>query len=291
MKQKKQWIGYLYLLPMIILVVTFLLYPFITGLVLSFFSTKYGFGDMSFAGFNNYIKILQNELFGIALKNSLIWVLVGLVINSVIPMALALLLNREFRGKSIALGAMLIPWLTPVVGFAMMSKWLLEPEMGVVNIFLKNIGLINKGINFIGSHELAFPTVILLNFLQFCPFGVLLMLSALSVIPKEQYEAMQVDGANKFQIFRSLIMPSVGTMTGFMLFLGVVWTFSNYSLIYIMTKGGPSHSTYTIPIMIYEKAFTEFNVGQSTALATMTGLFLIIGGYFYTKKIYKPIES
>lgn len=86
-------------------------------------------------------------------------------------------------------------------------------------------------------------------------------------------------------------MPSVGTMTGFMLFLGVVWTFSNYSLIYIMTKGGPSHSTYTIPIMIYEKSFAEFNVGQSTALATMTGLFLIIGGYFYTKKIYKPIES
>lgn len=121
--------------------------------------------------FQQLHKILQNELFGHCSQELIDMGARWLVINSVIPMALALLLNREFRGKSIALGAMLIPWLTPVVGFAMMSKWLLEPEMGVVNIFLKNIGLINKGINFIGSRELAFPTVILLNFGSSAPSG------------------------------------------------------------------------------------------------------------------------
>lgn len=290
MKVKSHAVGYLYLLPVALLVSVFLFYPFLNGIVLSFFSTKFGFGEMSFAGFKNYLDILKDNLFTTAVKNSFVWVVVSLVLNTVGPMALAILLNRTFRGKKFTIAAMLIPWLTPVVGFAMMNKWLLEPGLGIVNKILENLGFIHHGINFIGSEHSALATMIILNFWQFCPFGVLLILSALSVISDEQYEAMKVDGANGWRIFIHLIIPVTGNMLGFLLFLGTVWTFSNYSLIYVTTKGGPSFSTYTLPMMIYDKAFNEFNAGQSSALATMAGTFLIIIGIIYFKFLYKPNE-
>lgn len=285
--KKKSAKGYLFILPVLILVAVFLFYPFLRGAWISFFKTKYGYGDMDFCGLQNYFKVLQDEHFGVALKNSLIWVVVCTVINTVVPTAIALLMNREFRGKQVAIGAILIPWLTPVVGFAMMNKWLLEPTVGLINTFLKNIGILSIGINFLGSTKLAFPVLILLNCFQFWPFGVLLNLSALSTIPEDQYEAMRIDSANGWQIFRYLILPAIGKMIGFLMFLGIVWSFSSYSLIWIMTKGGPSYATYTIPIIIYEKAFQNINVGQSTALATLTGVILILLGFLYFKFIYK----
>ncbi len=278
--------GYMLLLPIMVLVSLFMLYPFLKGIWLSFFGTKYGYGDMDFVGLANYIKIINNEFFLTALKNSGIWVLFSMILNMVIPTFIAILMNRSYRGKNVSIAAVLIPWLTPIVGMAMMSRWLLEPEVGVINNFLINIGLLKQGINFLGSIELAFPIIILLNFLQFCPFGILLNLAALSTIPEEHYEAMRIDGAGGWNIFAHLIMPSIGRMLGFLLFFGIVWTFNSYGLIYITTGGGPSHATYTIPVMIYEKAYKVINVGQSTALATMTGVVLIVLGFLYFKFVY-----
>ena len=131
--KNNQKIGYLFLLPIFILVCIFLLYPFLKGFSLSFFETKYGFGEMRFAGLKNYKTIFQDEHFFIALRNSMIWVVGVIVLNTIVPLFIAILLNREFLGKGIAMGLLLIPWLTPVVGAAMLSKWLLEPEIGVIN--------------------------------------------------------------------------------------------------------------------------------------------------------------
>lgn len=116
------------------------------------------------------------------------------------------------------------------------------------------------------------------------------MSSALSVIPNELYEAMRIDGASPKKILSNLILPIAGPMISFMTFLGIVWTFSNYSLIYILTKGGTNYSTYTVPILIYEKAFSEFQVGQSMALASMVGALLIALGILFGKSFFKKVE-
>ena len=288
--KNNQKIGYLFLLPIFILVCIFLLYPFLKGFSLSFFETKYGFGEMRFAGLKNYKTIFQDEHFFIALRNSMIWVVGVIVLNTIVPLFIAILLNREFLGKGIAMGLLLIPWLTPVVGAAMLSKWLLEPEIGVINGILHSLGMIGS-INFLGSPDTALITTIIVNFWQFCPFGVLLSLAALSTIPEELYEAMRVDGAGRWTILKRLIMPLTGKIVGFLGFLGFVWTFSNYSLIYMLTKGGPSFSTYTIPLMIYEKAFSEYNVGQSVTLASVVGFVLIGLGMIFFRFVYKSNED
>lgn len=284
MIKRNQKEGYLFLLPLVILVGIFLLYPFLKGMVLSCFATKYGFGDMEFSGFKNFIAVMKREEFQIAIKNSLVWVFVSVALNTTIPALIAIALNRDFWGKTVVFGVMLLSWITPVVGYSMMWKWLLEPELGIVNRLLMSIGLVEQPINFLGTTQLALPTCIILNFLQFCPFGVLLVTSALTVIPKEEYEAMSIDGAGFIEKMRYLIMPAIGSMIGFLTFLGIVWTFSNYSLIYILTKGGPSYSTYTVPMMIYEKAFSEFQVGQSLALATIMSVVLIAVGIIFFRK-------
>jgi len=289
-KQKNQKIGYLFLAPLAVVVAVFLLYPFIKGFLLSFFATKYGFGNMNFSGLQNYISIIKTEEFGIAIKNSLVWVVSGLILTTVFPMGIAILINRNFVGKQIVMGCMLISWMTPVVGFSMMWKWLLEPQLGIVNKILENLGLIECSINFLGDSKWALGICIFLNFLQFFPFGVLLMSSALSVIPNELYEAMKIDGASLIKILSHLTLPVAGPMVSFMAFLGIVWTFSNYSLIYILTKGGPNYATYTVPIMIYEKAFSEFQVGQSLAFASMIGILLIAIGILFGKSFFKKVE-
>jgi multiple sugar transport system permease protein len=288
--KKDAFKGYILLLPVIVLVTLFMFYPFLKGIWLSFFGTKYGFGEMDFVGLKNYINIVNNEFFFLALKNSLIWVVFSMILNIVVPTSIAVLMDRPYRGKQVSIAAVLIPWLTPVVGLAMMSRWLLEPEVGVINSMLRNLGIVRQGINFLGSTELAFPVMIFLNFFQFCPFGILLTSAALSTISQEHYEAMSIDGAGGWKIFTNLIMPSIGRMLGFLLFFGIVWTFNSYGLIYILTGGGPSHATYTIPVMIYEKAYKSINVGQSTALATMTGVVLITLGFFYFRSVYKNTD-
>ena len=279
--------GYVCLLPLAILVGLFMLFPFLNGLYLSFFSTKFGFGDLKFAWFHNYINAIQMDGFIPALWHSFIWVAVTLVLNSIVPLFVALLINREFKGKSLILGGILIPWITPVIAFSMIFKWILEPNFGVLSRILKDMGLINQGIDFLGNPDYALLTLIFLNFWQFMPLGVLLLSSALSTIPKEHYEAMKVDGANYMQTLKNLIMPCIGNMMGFSMFLGTVQTFNNYVLIYMLTRGGPVGSTVTIPLLIYQKAFVEFNVGYAMALASMVGLILIILGVWYFRKFLK----
>ncbi len=286
-RSKNQSMGYVCLLPLAILVGLFMLFPFLNGLYLSFFSTKFGFGDLKFAWFDNYINAIQMDGFIPALWHSFIWVAVTLLLNSVVPLFIALLINREFKGKSLILGGILIPWITPVIAFSMIFKWILEPNFGVLSRILKDMGLINQGIDFLGNPDYALLTLIFLNFWQFMPLGVLLLSSALSTIPKEHYEAMKVDGANYMQTLKNLIMPCIGNMMGFSMFLGTVQTFNNYVLIYMLTRGGPVGSTVTIPLLIYQKAFVEFNVGYAMALASMVGLILIILGVWYFRKFLK----
>lgn len=104
MEQKNQKIGYLFLAPLTIIVAVFLLYPFVKGFILSFFETKYGFGSMSFSGLKNFISIVKEEKFGVAIKNSMIWVVFGLILNTVFPMGIAILINRDFVGKKVCMG-------------------------------------------------------------------------------------------------------------------------------------------------------------------------------------------
>jgi len=287
MKTKKQYVGYLFLSPILILIILFLIYPFINVIRISFYSTRFGFGDMEFCGFKNFVTIFQDEVFRESIKNSFYWTIGSLLLQLSIPLGLALLLNKRFRGVALFRSMILIPWITPVVGIAMMTRWILEPQLGLANKILLGIGLLREPINFLGSMTNALPTLLTISSWQFIPFGTLLMIAALQTISSELYDAIKIDGANSWQIFRFLTFPLIGSMVGFVFFFGFVWNFNTFAIIWMTTRGGPVNSTMTLPVLLYKKAFKSFNMGEAAAIATLVGLFLMVVGFLFFKYLWK----
>lgn len=288
--RKNQIAGLLYLAPVLLLIITFFLYPSIEIIKTSFYQTKYGI-HFKYVGLENYHLIFHDELFRISLINSLIWTVAGLTLQLSIPLGTALLINQRFIGNTFARGAMLIPWITPSVIIAIMARWILEPSLGMLNDVLLKVGIVGQPINFLGSTSAALPTLIVMQTWQFIPFGTLLILAALQTIPRDLYDAMKVDGAGSFQIFRYLIFPRIGPMIGFVVFLAFVWNFNVFDKIWLTTQGGPVNATMTLPILVYRRTFKTFRMGQSSTIASIIVVSLIILGIMYFKYLWKPTEQ
>ncbi|MBA7481290.1 Lactose transport system permease protein LacF [subsurface metagenome] len=286
-KIKNNIFGYLYLSPVLVLIIVFLIYPFLNVIKVSFFSAKFGFGEMSYAGLKNYISLFQDEVFLKSIYNSVIWTIGNVLLQLSIPLGIALLLNRKFKGATLIKTLIIIPWIAPVVGIAMITKWTLEPQLGIANRILLSLGWIDKQINFLGSMNNAFPTLLFINSWQFIPFGTILILAALQTISTELYDAVKIDGANSWQTFCYLIFPIIGSMIGFVFFFGLVYSLNSFALIWITTKGGPVNATMTLPVLIYQKAFMSFNAGEASAIATLMGALLIIIGFLFFKYLWK----
>jgi multiple sugar transport system permease protein len=287
---KKQATGLLYLAPVLILIIAFFLYPSISIIKTSFYQTRYGI-NFNFAGLKNYLVIFGDEVFHASLVNSLIWTVTGLILQLTIPLGTALLLNQRFGGNTFARATMLVPWITPSVIIAIMARWILEPELGMLNSILLRLGIVDDPINFLGSTTAALPTLIIAQTWQFIPFGTLLILAALQTIPRALYDAMKVDGAKPLQLFRYLIVPKISPMIGFMVFLAFVWNFNVFDKIWLTTQGGPVNATMTLPVLVYKRAFKTFRMGQSSAVGTITVVGLIILGIIYFKYLWKPIKQ
>ena len=286
----KKYRGLIYLAPVLLLIGLFFIYPAISIIRMSFYETRYGI-ELSFAGLENYANIMTNSMVQKSVINSLIWTVLGLFLQLSIPLGTAILLNQKFYGNTFARSAMLIPWITPSIIIAILARWMLEPSLGVFNDIITSLGLVGNPVNFLGSPNLALPTLIIMQTWQFIPFGTLLILSALQTIPSSLYDSMKVDGAGPFQLFRYLIFPRIGPMIGFMGFLAFVWNFNVFDKIWLTTQGGPGYSTTTLPLLVYKRAFKTFRLGQSTALASIIVVGLILFGILYFKYLWQPVES
>lgn len=284
---KREWIGYLLILPVILLIFGLYGYPLFDLVRVSLHETRFGFGESKFSGLTNYKRIFIDPYFQQALSNSLKWTAFNLVLQLSIPLGLALLLNQRFKGNTFARVLMLVPWITPVVVVAILVRWLLEPSLGIVNRILKDVGFIGRPINFLGSPQYALPTLVAVNTWQFLPFGTLLILAALQTIPREICEAARVDGAGSWRLFRHILFPLLMPVTGFVGFLAFVWNFNTFALIWLTTQGGPLNTTLTLPVLIYRRAFRGFAMGDAAAMAALVGLILVGLGIFYFKVLWR----
>ncbi|MFQ5796920.1 MAG: carbohydrate ABC transporter permease [Candidatus Bipolaricaulia bacterium] len=284
---RRERTGYLLILPVLLLIFGIYGYPLFDLARISFHQTRFGFGDLEFSGLANYGQILQDSYFHKALYNSLLWTVLNLILQLPIPLVLALMLNRKFRGNTLARVLMLVPWITPVVVVAILTRWILEPNLGIVNTLLSSTGLISGRISFLGSPQYALPTLMAVNTWQFIPFGTLLILAALQTVPREIYEAARVDGVGAWQLFRHILFPLLGSVIGFVGFLAFVWNFNTFALIWLTTQGGPLNTTLTLPVLIYRKAFRGFAMGEASAMATLVGIALVGLGILYFKYLWR----
>lgn len=279
---REKYIKYLYILPLFILLAVIYIHPVLRTFYFSFFNLPFGTAKGTFIGLGNYKQLFKDPAFLQALKNSFIWALGNLILQSVGAMFIAVMINQKYKGKNIVRSLVLMPWIVPVAAIAVVMRWIFLPHLGIVNEALLKIGIIKEPINFFGSH-LAMPTLMFINSWKFIPIGVLLISSALQTIPQSIYEAAEVDGASKIKQFFQITFPLISPMLGFTSFVIFVLNFNAFDIIWMITQGGPGGTTETLPILVYRTAFKSFRLGESSAIAVIIALILGIIGLLFFK--------
>lgn len=274
-------VTYLYILPILVLIGIIFIYPLSQVLISSFYNIRLGAQEGIFVGPDNYRLIFSEPVFWKSVRSSLIWTFGNLILQLIIPLGVAILLNQKLRGLHFARTLILLPWIIPMVALAVSMRWMLLPGIGIFNEILKNT--IGAQINFLGSQSAAMPTLIILNTWKWLPFGTLLILTALQTIPREVYEAARVDGANFWKQFIYITFPLLGKVIWFMGYLILVWNFNTFDTIWLTTEGGPGHIMQTLTILVYRRAFKVFRLGEGAAIATMSAAFLMVMGILYFK--------
>jgi len=278
---------YLLIAPAMIIILAMVFVPAVNAILMSFQSYDLRRpSDIGFVGLSNYGEVLQDQLFWQSLFRTILWVVFGVGFQFVFGFALALLLNKKFKGRGIARSVSLIPWVTPGVLIGLMWRWIYDGSYGVLNDILLKLGLIQDKIPFLAQESTAFPSVVVTIIWQGIPFFALMLLAGLQGVPGELYEAADIDGANAFQKLFKVTIPSVKNTIFVTTLLRIIWVANSVDVIFNMTGGGPAYSTQTLSVYIFNKA-TSLNLGYSSAMSILLTLMLLLVAVPYLKNMFK----
>jgi len=220
-----------------------------------------------FVGLRNYVSVISDTLFLLALKNALIWTVLSMIFQVFLGLALALLLYQSFKGKRIFQVITLLPFALPPVALAVAWKWLYDPIYGVINYFITAfLGV--KPINFF-SKDLALYSVTLVNIWKAFPFYALFFLAGLASIPNEIFESALIDGAGTFSRLRYITLPLLKDLIIVLSIFSAIWTFNYFDLIYAMTHGGPAHATEILATLAYRYIFYQLRFDYAAATSVI----------------------
>jgi multiple sugar transport system permease protein len=281
---RRKLLGILFILPTILFLAIFILYPVISNLVLSFTDARLMKGEFSFVGFENYAKLFSNKMFLKYTWNTVTWTVFSVAGQLLLGLGLALLINRELRGGTLLRSFLLIPYVVPAVAISLITKWIFNGDYGIASTWLQNIGWIEYKQSPLALYGGAMAILIIVNVWRSYPFPMLIYWAALKGINREMYEAAEVDGANKLQSFRYITLPQLRNTTIVLVILRIVWTATYFDLIWMVTGGGPAGSTTHLPIMIYQASFGTFRIGYASAISILLGLVLFVCIIFYVRK-------
>ncbi len=269
-------IAFPFVLPVVIIMTVFILWPFINAILLSFTVRSLATRSDQYVGLMNYARLLEDSDFIGAVSNTIGFTIVSLCFKFVIGMAVALMLNSRLPFRSVLTGVILLPWIVPEVVTALTWRSIYDPIFGGLNPVLSQLGLISRPIGWLSEPSLALPSVIAVNVWKGLPFYILLLLAGLKAIDREQLEAAEVDGANIIQRFRNITLPSLRYVIISTLLLSAISTFNTFGLVYLMTGGGPGGATRLFSILAYEKAIIGLRFGPGVATTLMIAPVLAI---------------
>lgn len=264
-KLKRTFSVGLFVLPAMIPLIVFWIYPILKSLYISFTDWDYMSPNYNFVFFDNFKALFGDVRFYDALRNTVVFSLGTLIPTIVLGLMLALLLQKSFKGSGIIRFILFSPWITPTVAISIVWTWIFQPDTGIANVILNRIGL--TGLQWIKSSQTAMLAVIIVTVWKSLGYAMIFYLSALEKVPKELYEASGLDGARGWQRFRDVTLPCISPTTFFLMIITMVNSLQAYDQIQILTQGGPSGSTRTLLYMYYQLGFEEFNMGQATAVA------------------------
>ncbi|MCC6802802.1 MAG: sugar ABC transporter permease [Anaerolineae bacterium] len=273
-------VGYLLVAPAMLLVVAVLVYPTLFNLSIAVqewsWSTPAG-AEKPFVGLANFMQLFNSSRFWNSVGISLMLVVGGVVVQYVLGMGLALLLNRQFRGQRIFRSIFILPMVLAPIVIGIQWRYLLSGNFGVINYLIEQTGL--QAPRWLSDPSLGLPILIMVDTWTWLPFVTVILLAALQQLPQEVLEAAEVDGANAFRRFYHIVLPMLRPATVIVLLLRSTEIFRAFDVVYVLTGGGPGRTTEVLGMLLYRTAFVEGNLGVAAALSVFIGVIgMVIGG-------------
>lgn len=290
MYSKKRAIGkitsWLFILPAMMVVILLLLYPVMSSIFYSLTNKNLIKPAYTFVGLQNYKMILTDKTFWMAFTTNVKWTILSLLGQLIVGFSAALALNRIKRGSGVYRTLLIIPWAFPSIVLAFSWKWILNGVYGFLPNLLLKLGICSTPPEFL-SGSLAFPTLVFVNIWFGAPLMMVNILSALQTLPRDQYEAAQLDGATSLQSFAYITIPHIRNVIGLLVVLRTIWVFNSFDIIYLITGGGPANKTMTVPIYAYNLGWGLKQLGRSSAVTVLLLIFLLIVCSMYFKLLNK----
>lgn len=292
--------GFLLTVPAIAVLLTVIAAPILKGVYMSFMN--YGIKEVSgkaapvWNNFKNYTDLFHSggingnvvEYF-LTTLNFVFWTV---AVQFVIGLALALLLNTKVKGRGVFRGLFLVPWTIPSVVVALLWRLMLNNSYGIINWMMNRVGIIETtSFDWLNSPNFALPAVVIAAVWRQLPYMMVMLLAGLQSVDRSQIEAARIDGATFMQTLRHVTLPTIRPVIFSSIWIAIMNNFQMYTIIQLMTGGGPNEATYTLSIAAYKKAFTDYNFGQGAAIGVMWLIFLTVVTVIINKLSAKSAEN
>lgn len=264
----------LFLLPVMLPMLLFWIYPILKAVWISFTNWDYMSPQYQFVGFRNYSSLLKSTAFSQALRNTLYFGIITVIPTLLLGFCLAVLVNRMRAGRRLCQFILLSPWVTPAVAVSLVWLWIYNPDTGFANMLLETLHL--PALKWIHSSKTSMLSVAVVTVWKSVGYAMIFYITAFGRIPSELLEAARVDGANRFQVLKCITIPLVSPTTLFLAVISTINSLQAYDQIQILTQGGPAGSTRTLLYLYYQLGFEQFQMGEASAAAIV--LIVITAG-------------
>ena len=266
--EQESVLGYLLLLPAVLYILLLVGVPFFLALRFSVTDVSTGGGRSGeFVGLDNYISVMQTPLFRTALRNTFIFTFGSEIIKGVLGLALAFLLIQNFKGRALVRSLILIPWAMPVAISAIAWRWMFHSQYSVINWVLNRSGIVDGYPQWLGEPVLAMWSVIIVNVWRGLPFTAIILMAGITAVPQDLIDSAKVEGANFLQRWRLVMVPIIAPILFIAMLFSVVFTFTDLSVIYLLTKGGPVNSTQVLPTFAFQTGILGGSLGRGAAIS------------------------
>ncbi len=278
-------VGFLLVTPGLAIFIAVIMYPFISAIAMSFTSRTLLSPTSEYVGFDNYIKLFRDPYFLKTMLVTLIFVLGSTILPFTLGLIWAIVLNEKFKASEFLRGVTLVNWIIPGTAIGFLWSWIFNGQYGVLNGLLLKLGLIDKGISFLGQSSTALVCVIVARTWQMLPWYMAFLLGGLQSVPSDRIEAARIDGANNWQSFWKIVIPSMKQIAFLVLALGAIGNLQHFDLPWTMTQGGPARATTTLSIEVYKTAFKNWKLGAAATVGTVWALLLMVFSLIYLKQV------
>ena len=265
----------LFMAPAVLLLLVFLTYPLGLGIWLGFTDTRIGRSGV-FIGWENYASLFDDSIFLKSVFNTILYTAVATIIKFALGLWLALLLNRHLPMQAIIRAVVLLPYIVPTVLSAIAFWWIYDSQFSIISWLLQKAGLIDVYIDFLGNENNARASVIAANIWRGIPFVAICLLAGLQTISPSLYEAASLDGANAWQRFRFVTVPNLLPVLSIVLTFSILFTFTDFQLIYAITRGGPNNATHLMATLAFQRGINGGMLGEGAAIAIAMVPFLVL---------------